>query len=227
MIVLAALILAIAGGMAGAVGPAAILRLREPNEPPDGKPLYRDIAATPRLVPWLTGVGIAIGTVTGASIGWSPDLLPWGYVIPLGVVLGYIDLRTRLLPTRLIAPSYLVIVVLIGAAAAMEGSHDILLRAGIGWLAVGGLYLLLWLVAPRSVGYGDVRFSGILGLALGCIGWPAIVVGAWFGFLLGGLGGLVLRGHTGLKMNAHGPAMVAGAVIGVIAGAQIFSALHR
>lgn len=224
---LAALALGIAGAMAGVVGPWAIARLPEPEEAPEGKLLYRDIAATSRLGLWLGAVGIALGAPSGAAIGWNADLLPWTYLLPLGVVLAYIDLRTRLLPTRLIAPSYVAIVALIGLAALVASSHDILVRAVIGWVAVGGLYLLLWVLAPRSVGYGDVRFSGILGLTLGCIGWPAIVVGAWFGFLLGGLGGLVLRGYTGLKMNAHGPAMVLGAVIGVAAGAPIFDALHR
>lgn len=227
MTALAAVALAIVGALAGVVGPRVIGQLPEPTDGPEDKVPYQEIAAAPRLSLWLVLTGCALGAITGVAIGWSSNLWPWGYLIPLGVVLSYIDLRTRLLPTRLIAPSYALMVALIGVAAVFDHRTDILIRAGIGWIAVGGLYLMLWLIAPRGVGYGDVRFSGLLGLALGCVGWPAIVVGAWFGFLLGGLSGLALRPFTGLKMNAHGPAMVVGAVIGVVAGAPIMHALHR
>lgn len=223
----AALALGCAGALAGVIGPRLIARLPEPEEPSEGKPRYRQIATVPHLQWWLGLAGVVMGGVTGASLGWHAAAWPWGYLIPLGVVLAYVDLRTRLLPTLLVAPSYVVTVVLVGVAAACGGGTDLLVRALLGWVAVGGLYLVLWLISPRSVGYGDVRFSSILGLGLGCVGWPAVVVGAWFGFLLGGLGGLVLRRLTGLRNNAHGPAMVLGAVIGVIAGAPLYDALYR
>jgi leader peptidase (prepilin peptidase)/N-methyltransferase len=221
---LAVVVLACAGALAGVLGPQVIRHLPEPEEPGEGKALYRDIAATPRLGAWLAGAGIALGAVAAPGIGWNPALLPWLYVVPLGVVLSYIDLRTRLLPTRLIAPSYVVVVALVGIAAAVDGRTDLLVRAGIGWVLVGGLYFLPWLIFPRGVGYGDVRFSGLLGLALGCVGWQAMVLGAWLGFFLGGISGLFLRPFTGLKMNAHGPAMVVGAVLGIAFGVPVMHA---
>ena len=227
MTVLATLLMACAGGLAALVGPSLIARLPEPKEPSPDKVAYRDLAAARWLRLWLGLTGAGLGAAIGAAVGCQASLLPWGFLIPMGVVLSSIDLRVRLLPTALIAPSYVAIAALVGLAAAVEGNTDVLVRAGVGWLSVGGLYLVLWLIAPRGVGYGDVRFSGIIGMALGCIGWPAIVVGAWFGFFLGGVGGLVLRRWTGLRMNAHGPAMLLGAVIGVICGEPIYHALYR
>lgn len=224
---MAVVVLACAGALAGVIGPHVIRRLPEPAEPAEGKPLYRDLAAMPRLATWLAGAAIALGAIAGPGVGWSPALLPWLYVIPLGVMLSYIDLRTRLLPTRLIAPSYLVVIVLVGLAAAIDGRTDLLVRAAIGWAVVGGLYFLPWLVYRKGVGYGDVRLSGILGIALGCVGWQAMLVGAWLGFFLGGISGLFLRPFTGVKMNAHGPAMVFGAVLGVAFGVPIVHALQR
>ena len=224
---LAAIVLAGAGALAGLVGPGVIRRLPEPADATEGKAPYRAIAAVPRLRVWLAGSGLVLGAVAGAAVGWNAALWPWLYVIPLGVVLSYIDLRTRLLPTRLIAPSYVMVVGLIGVAAAIDGRTDVLVRAGIGWLVVGGLYFIPWLIYPKGVGYGDVRLSGILGLALGSVGWQAMLVGAWLGFLLGGVSGLALRPFTGLKMNAHGPAMVIGAVLGLAFGVPLVHALQR
>lgn len=227
MTALAAVVLACAGAVAGVLGPRLIARLPEPKEPAEGKVRYRDIASTPRLASWLAGAGVATGAIAGVGIGWNPALWPWLYVIPLGVVLSYIDLRTRLLPSRLIVPSYFVVAALVGIGAAFDGRTDLLVRAAVGWLVVGGLYFIPWLIYPKGVGYGDVRLSGILGLALGCVGWQAMLVGAWLGFLLGGLSGLLLRPFTGLKMNAHGPAMVVGAVSGVVFGVPLVNALQR
>lgn len=227
MTALAVLVLALAGGSAGIIGPALIAHLPEPVEPPEGKRLYREIVAVPGLGPWLSSAGAVLGAVAGAGIGWHSSLLPWSYLIALGVVLSYIDLTTRLLPTRLIAPSYGVIVGLIGLAAAIQGGTHLLLSAGLGWLIVGSFYFVPWLIYPRGVGYGDVRLSGLLGLALGCVGWQAALVGGWLGIFLGVLSGLALRPFTGVKMNAHGPAMVAGAVAGVAWGVPIMHAFQR
>ena len=41
-------------------------------------------------------------------------------------------------PDRIIAPSYGVLIVLIGLAAALDGDTDDLVRAGLGWLASAG-----------------------------------------------------------------------------------------
>lgn len=227
MTALAAGVLACAGALAGLVGPWVIARLPEPSEPDEGKVPYRDIAAAPRLAVWLAGWGVAVGAIAGTGAGWGVALWPWLYVVPLGVVLSYIDLRTRLLPTRLIAPSYAVVLALVGIAAVIDGGTNLLLRAAIGWLVVGGMYFLPWVVYPKGIGYGDVRFSGILGLALGCVGWQAALVGGWLGLFLGALSGIFLRPFTGLKMNAHAPGMMAGAVLGASCGAQILHAFRR
>ena len=51
---------------------------------------------------------------------------------------------------------------------------------------------MLWFVNPRGMGYGDVRLSGVLGLALGSLGWGELFVGLYSGFLIFALPGLLL-----------------------------------
>lgn len=200
--------------------------LTEPFDvtPPDTvaeepKELYTAIAALPGLA-WKSAVASAVvGGLLGARIGWEWDLLFLAYLVPVGVALAVVDWRTRLLPTKVIAPSYAVVVALCVVAGALGDWSD-LVRAGWGWAVAGGTFLLLWLVYPKGMGYGDVRLSGILGIALGYLGWGPLLVGVYAGFLLGGLGGSVLTVLRIVDRRAYpfGPFMLLGAVVGILWG---------
>jgi leader peptidase (prepilin peptidase)/N-methyltransferase len=101
-------------------------------------------------------------------------------------------------------------------------------RAGWGWLLAGGTFLLLWLVYPAGMGYGDVRLSGVLGLALGFAGWGPLIVGVYAGFLLGGIGGSLLTALRIVDRRSYpfGPFMLLGAVVGILSG-DWFPSLYR
>ncbi len=183
------------------------------------KELYVSIAALPGLA-WKAAVaGGLVGGLVGARLGWVWDLLLVAYLVPVGVALAVVDWRTRLLPTRVIAPSYAVLIGL-AALASVLGEPADLVRAGWGWAVAGGTFLLLWLVYPRGMGYGDVRLSGVLGIALGFIGWAPLLVGVYAGFLLGGLGGALLTVLRIVDRKAYpfGPFMLLGAVVGILTG---------
>ena len=200
--------------------PGAVPSAQRVEEP---KELYADIARTPGLA-WRSALfsGV-VGGAVGARLGWTPALLLAAYLVPVGVALSVVDWRTRLLPTKVIAPSYVVLVVLAVVAAALQGDWDDLTRAGWGWLVAGGLFLLMWLVYPAGMGYGDVRLAGLLGIALGYVGWGELLVGLFAAFLLGGLGGGLLSVLRIVDRRSYpfGPFMLLGAVVGVLLGAPV------
>lgn len=184
------------------------------------KELYTSIAASPGLA-WKSALaGALVAGLVGAKIGWQWDLLLVMYLVPVGVALAVIDWRTRLLPTWIIAPSYGVVVGLALLAALLSGDQDDLVRAGWGWAVAGGTFLLLWLIYPKGMGYGDVRLSGVLGIVLGYLGWGELLLGVYAGFLLGGIGGVVLSALRIVERKAYpfGPFMLLGAVVGVLWG---------
>lgn len=203
--------------------PRLIAAVPEPAEPADDKEPYAAIAARPGLARQSLLVCGAVGALVGAAVGLDWSLLFLVPLVPVGVALALIDWRTRLLPTRIIAPTYLALVPLVAIAAVASGEPRLLLRAAIGWAVMGGIYVLLWLVYPAGMGYGDVRLSGILGIVLGYLGWGQLVLGGWSGFLLGGLGGLVLVAFKVIdkRHNPFGPWMLIGALVGVVAGAEV------
>ena len=167
------------------------------------------------------GAALACGGL-GAVLGWylagTTHLIVWWPLVPIGVALAVVDWRARRLPTRVIAPSYALggVAVLLGCAIGRD--VDDLLRSVWGWAIAGGLFLLLWVVYPRGMGYGDVRLSGVLGIALGNVGWPALVTGLYAGFVLGAVVGgvLSLARVVDRKGYPFGPFMLVGSVVGIV-----------
>jgi leader peptidase (prepilin peptidase)/N-methyltransferase len=156
-------------------------------------------------------------------VGWGPDLLVLLYLAPVGVALAVVDWRTRLLPTKLIAPSYGIVIGLVLLAAWLDHDLGALERAGWGWLVAGGTFFALWFVYPKGMGYGDVRLSGVLGIALGYLGWGELLTGVYAGFLLGGVGGVLLSTLRIVDRKAYpfGPFMLLGAVVGILVGPYV------
>ncbi len=88
-------------------------------------------------------------------------------------------------------------------------------------MALGGGYLLLFLINPNGMGFGDVKLAVTLGIALGWYGWPVLFAGTFAGFLLGavyGVGLMILRRAGRRTAIPFGPFMIAGALAGLLLG---------
>ncbi len=210
----------------GSTGAADSARASRPGlPPPPPKEPYAVIAAIPGLG-WRAAAASAVaGGLLGWSLGWSWALLVWLPLVPIGVALAVVDWRTTLLPTRVIAPTYALVVTTTLVASVMEGDRDIVIHAAIGWAVMGGAFFLLWLLYPRGLGYGDVRLSGVLGIALGQLGWPELLTGLYTGFLFGGISGAVLAALrlVDRRRLPFGPFLLLGALAGVLAGPALGS----
>lgn len=199
-----------------------------PSAPEDPKELYATIAQLPGLA-WKSALasGVAAGVI-GLALGWVWPLLFLVPLVPVSVALAVVDWRTRLLPTWVIVRAFVTTVVLVVVAWLLRGDlsdPDELVRAAIGCAAATGTFYVLWWVYPRGMGFGDVRLSGLLGLALAYLGWGELVVGIYSGFLLGGVigGMLALLRRVDRKGYPFGPFMLVGALVGILFGPQAVS----
>ncbi|MFC6154715.1 prepilin peptidase [Nocardioides yefusunii] len=241
MTLLAALCGAVVGGTGSVWSPAMVRAVPEPDDEnatdaatdksadqtvtaavveEEPKPLYADLGARPGLW-WRTAlVGAVSGAVIGATQGWSWTLLVLLPLVPVMVALGHIDWNTRLLPTWLIKPAYVAVIALVLVAGIASGDLGAIGRAALGWLVLGGFYFLLWFINSGGLGYGDVRLSGVLGIALGFVGWAELLSGAWCGFLAGGVIGAVLAAAKVVDRKGvpFGPFMLVGVLMGLAAG---------
>lgn len=146
------------------------------------------------------------------------------YFAAIGVALSMIDLDTRRLPNSITLPSYPVLAVLLTLASAVEGDWWALARAGLGAVALFAFYLLLALVYPAGMQFGDVKLAGLIGGVLGFLSWSTLIVGAFCGFLFGAVVGiaLVALGRAGRRTAVpFGPFMIAGALFAVFAGTAV------
>ena len=160
-------------------------------------------------------------------LGSLAVLIAFLYFAAVSIALCFIDIETHTLPNRIVYPSFLVALVLLGAAAALLDRWDALGGAGLGLVSLLALYFILALLYPGGMGFGDVKLSAVIGLQLGWLGWDALAVGAFAPFLLGGVFAIVLVvfRKAGRKSGIpFGPWMLLGAWIGIIFGQQIATA---
>lgn len=236
------LLAALGCGLAGLGVPALVRAVPEPVPEPvpeaasgddrtgdqdEPKELYADVAALPGLA-WKAAAGsLLAGGAVALAVGATWHLLVLLPLVPIGVALAVVDWRTRLLPTRIIAPTYGLVVVLVLLVWAVTGDTGDVTRAALGWLSAGAFFFVLWFVHPRGLGYGDVRLSGVLGIALGHVGWAELVTGLYAGFLCGGIVGLLLSRLRVVDRKGYpfGPFMLVGAVVGLLWGPWVASAL--
>jgi leader peptidase (prepilin peptidase)/N-methyltransferase len=162
--------------------------------------------------------GRVLALLVGRLAG-QPAVVAFGFVGALGVALAAIDIAVQRLPDRLTLPAYPILIVLL-AVAAVAG-HDLaaLVRAVLGGAALAAGYLLLALLRPGQLGGGDVKLAGLAGLALGWLGWPALIAGAVLGFALSAvvsLALLALRRVTLRSAICFGPFLLGGALLAVL-----------
>lgn len=139
----------------------------------------------------------------------------------LGVALSVVDLREHRLPDRLLLPGYPIALVLLGAASLAAGTGWPLVRAIAAGGALFAFYLALRLASPSSMGGGDVKLAGLVGLHTGWFGWDAFLIGAVAAFVLGGIAGIALllaRRARRTTPIPFGPFMLAGAWVGIALG---------
>jgi leader peptidase (prepilin peptidase)/N-methyltransferase len=170
----------------------------------------------------------AIEVATGAlwvavalRFGWSWTTPAVDAFVAGLVALACIDLERYLLPKRVVYPTAIASGAFLVVATLSGRQWDRLGVAVIGSALAFGLFFALHWYNPHWLGFGDVRLAAVLGLVLGWLGLPYLLVG----LLIANLSGLVVAGVLlaagRMKRDTpipYGVFLSAGSVIAVVAG---------
>lgn len=178
-----------------------------------------EAAALPRHWWWpavaLAAAWVFLGWRVGDLAHWAalPAFLLLGW---LTVVLVWIDADVHRLPDGLVLPAYPAVGALLLVATAGAGDWRPLVRALVCMAAMYALYLVMAIASPSSLGFGDVKLSGVIGLALGWVSVFHAVAGLLLGFLVGGVVAVVMLVGRRVGLRSHiafGPSMLVGALL--------------
>ncbi|HZN15577.1 MAG TPA: A24 family peptidase [Acidimicrobiales bacterium] len=215
-----ALVGAICAVVGAAAGPyLALVADRIPERKPlrgDGLRTRDTVAVTIAAAVLFGAVGLRFGAV------WAvPAFLVFTACL---VVVTVTDLRLFLIPNRVVYPTLAATVVLLGGAAAIGHDAHALRRGAIGGLVAWAALLVLHLINPRGMAFGDVRLAAVIGAYTGWLGADHVVLALVLGFVAAALVGLALiatRRRSAKDPVPFGPFLAVGAMAAVLFGHAI------
>jgi leader peptidase (prepilin peptidase)/N-methyltransferase len=169
---------------------------------------------------WLVPTGAVI---TGAGAAITVGTPRIGLAVWLGVMLltlGAIDLACHRLPDALTLPAIPITVAVAGITQLVAPGSGSLPRALGAGVAVFALFAVLSLISSRAMGRGDVKLVPSLGIAVGFLSWPALVVAMTAAFVIGSMVavvGILARRMTAASRFAFGPYLILGSWLMVLA----------
>jgi leader peptidase (prepilin peptidase)/N-methyltransferase len=161
---------------------------------------------------------------TAARFGYQWDLPAYLVLFAGLLALSCIDVERLTLPKKIVYPlTALVAALLLLAAAATGKWHDYLIgvACAAGWFVV---FFLVNLVSPRVLGFGDVRLSVVLGLALGWLGVGYVLLGFFAANLIGAVIGVALMATKRMDRSTripYGVFLALGCAVAVFAGPEL------
>jgi leader peptidase (prepilin peptidase)/N-methyltransferase len=164
---------------------------------------------TARIVAGLTAFGALVIVARPSAANLVAAAVTIAAMVPAAVV----DLRERRLPNLLVAAAGGVFVGTTCVGWATGAGID------VGSIVAGSIVmtapiLLLHLVSPAAMGFGDVKAAIVLGAALGSVHWQLALAALTVAAGLGALVGVSTRART----IPFGPFLVIGSAVTLIVG---------
>jgi leader peptidase (prepilin peptidase)/N-methyltransferase len=174
--------------------------------------------ATPARIVGTVAAGLVFEAAVVWRFGWSAPLAAYSCFAVIGAVVSATDLTARRIPNLIVLSAYPITAVLLVAASTPLALWWPLARVGIAAAGLAAFYLVLGLAFPAGMGFGDVKWAGVIGAYLGWLGWSPVVAGTLIAFLAAAVvvlsAGVVGRRQAGLPMA---PFMTLGAIVAVLA----------
>lgn len=165
----------------------------------------------------------ALFVLAAVRFGPTVELAAFAVLFAALVAVTAIDLELKLVPKRIVWPTFAAGVVLLGAAALVQSEPRRLFDAAGGALGAFAALFVIHLISPKGMGFGDVRLAALLGLYLGWLGPAHVALGLFGGFVAGGVSGVIALalGRSRKSALPFAPFLALGTVVAVLVGQPI------
>jgi leader peptidase (prepilin peptidase)/N-methyltransferase len=156
--------------------------------------LGRSQVQLPPAVPMLTSALLL--AVAGWRAGGNWRIIGIAVMVLTIVAVSIVDIARYRIPDRMLFPGLGVTAAVLVVGSVIDGDSGAIGRAAIGALTFTAVLLVLHLVSPAGMGFGDVKLALLLGL--GC-GWAAAGLAeaarnALLALMIGSLAGVAIGG---------------------------------
>lgn len=159
--------------------------------------------------------------VAVVAAAWDePERIALGLILVTALVpITAIDLEHRRIPNKITGPTAIALIIA-GTALDLSGEPTRLM-----WAAIVALpFFALALILSRSMGLGDAKLMGVMGLALG----RAVIPALFIAFLAGTIVGIAIMAKHGAKSRKtavpFGPFLALGAIVAFFVGDELVEA---
>ncbi len=171
-------------------------------------------APIPVRYPIVEALTAALIVACVVRFGLTPEAAVAAFFCSVLVAISAIDIEHRIVPNRIVLPSFAVVLV---AQTAIEPSPE----WALGALGASGFLLAAALVYPAGMGMGDVKLALLLGAMLGRL----VTVGLLFGMVFALVPAAVLavrHGRRARKMSLpFAPFLALGSIVALFAGEPV------
>jgi leader peptidase (prepilin peptidase)/N-methyltransferase len=230
MTIVLAICAGVAGLLAGGVIPIAARRSIDQSSPPlvtsvdvpllAGRPPDDRIVAA--VATRLATALVMVGVVVVIGVRW---VLPaYLFFVLITVLLTITDLEAKLIPNRITFRSGPIAGAMLVAGALLDGDADRVVWAAIGAAGYFLFMLILALIVPGGLGFGDVKLAAILGAFVAAEHLGYVLVAAVGSYVIGGLTSailLIFRLKSRKDTIPFGPYMVIAAYVALFFGQAI------
>jgi leader peptidase (prepilin peptidase)/N-methyltransferase len=162
----------------------------------------------------------------------DPVLVLLGYLLltAMLVTVSVIDMQCYRLPDRIVVPTLLVSVVLVVVESLRAGEGGHIKYAFAGAAIYFGFLLVVHLISPRGMGFGDVKLAAVMGLYLGWLApdylttFRLVLWAMLAGFVIGSVVGIALWAIRGRNAAfPFGPFLAFGSLLVILTSANILT----
>jgi leader peptidase (prepilin peptidase)/N-methyltransferase len=141
-----------------------------------------------------------------------------------------IDLERRILPNKIVYPGIILALIVSGLGSIFSFQPVVITHLGfklwvidslVGAVTGFGLLFIIALIFRGGMGWGDVKFAGMIGMM---IGFPLVIVALFIAIVMGGLVAgilLIMKIKKRKEMIPFGPFLAAATIVTMLYGERI------